>query len=335
MTITRLWDMAEGFGPIKNLLGAGDPNVHKIGGQWWMFLGAFQDTFKTNLFSASLPHGAPLSSSEWSFTTEESDPHRAASLVPQPGDGSWDAAGLHTPRYVQGIDASGRKVERIYYSGRTTEAVTGNSGSRYAIGMLERVDGAWIRRDDPVFVGTGDDPCALEPTVHYSDGKWRMWYNDAPNPGPGELPRYRINYVESRDGVTDWSAPVQFFSVADSYFDTSITDVGHGYEMVASRGGNHYLTTSFPEQGLWWYSSEAASGRRADWTADPVRILDSSGGAYWYANGVFGPCVRYGDTEADRNTMYVFFTGTYQPADPPFPAPFYFAVGRAEFGEPT
>ncbi|TCP56151.1 hypothetical protein EV191_10191 [Tamaricihabitans halophyticus] len=335
MTVTRIWSMAEGFGQVSNLLGVGDPNVHKIGDQWWMFLGGFQDTFKNNVFSACLPPGAPLSSTAWAFHTDASDPRRAMSLIPQPGEDCWDGAGLHTPRYVTGFDASGNAVERIYYSGRGSAEVIGNTGTRYAIGMLERSDGAWHRRAEPVFGGTEQHPFAVEPTVHYAEGKWRMWYNAAPTPGPGEQPRFRIKYTESRDGETGWSAPVDFFAGRESYFDTSIVQGAYGYELVASAGGNHFGTEPFPEQGLWWYEAKEAAGDRSYWSAEPVKILEVSGDVEWYANGVFGPSIQYGDTEADRDTMYVFFTGTYQPDSPPFPAPFFFAVGRAMLARPA
>jgi hypothetical protein len=89
----KLFDQTEGFGKITNVLGIADPDVHKIGDQWWMFFGGFQTTFKNNLFSASLPLGAPLKSQTWTITTSESDPKKAISLIEQPKEG-FDAHGL-------------------------------------------------------------------------------------------------------------------------------------------------------------------------------------------------------------------------------------------------
>jgi hypothetical protein len=133
------------------------------------------------------------------------------------------------------------------------------------------------------------------------------------------------------------------FSTEDGYFDNAIQPVDGHYEMVVARGTNLYGTPGFPAQGLWWLRSPRLSGRRADWTGTPVRLLDTDVDPLpWFANGGCGPSFHYGDTEADRDTMFVFFTGTYARTSwlkvaagrlarrrrPPVPAPFYLATGR-------
>lgn len=174
----KLFDMYDGFAPITNVLGMADPDVHKIGDRWWMFFGGLQDTMTNNLFYASLPPGAPLASTEWSIATDESDPHRAVPLVTQPDGNGWDRYGLHTPSYVRGVDphATGGPVERerVYYAGRSSDIVRGPDGphttSPFSIGVLERTDGEWVRRPEPILTGTAERPSVLEPQARYFDG---------------------------------------------------------------------------------------------------------------------------------------------------------------------
>lgn len=341
----KYFDMTEGIAPVRNIVGLGDPDVHKIGDRWVMFLGgATTNLFKVNLFCATLPPGAPLNSNDWSLITSGTRPRVARSLVAQPASGSWDAYGLHTPSYVRGIDPARGEQERVYYSGRSSRSSTGPT-SRFAIGYLERSPVGWARYGEPVLTGTPDRPSVLEPIVRYYQGKWRMWYlSTSHEAGPGEQPDHQLEYVESDDGTTGWSAPKVLFTTADGFFDNDVIEVDGGYEMVVARGHNLFDTPNFPRQGMWWLSSRYASGNRADWTSEPVRLLDDTDPLPWYANGAFGPSLRYGDTDADRDTLYVFFTGVYSKLNwpgvaikrvlgrkkPPVPAPFYFAVGRMQ-----
>lgn len=336
--VIQIFDTAKGYAPVNNLIAAGDPDVHKFGDRWWMFLGGAHTANKVNLFSASLPPGAPLNSPQWTITTDPSDPHTALPLVEQPEVGRWDEW-LHTPSYVRGValgatgnsDGGSEYCERIYYTGSSGAASSfGDSDDHrnFSIGMMEKTGDGWVRREDPVIVGTDANPRVFEPKTRYYEGKWRIWYLSAPyEAGPGELPQYRIEYVESDDGVTGWSKPKVLFPEADNYFDAVVTESGDsGYEMVVARGPNIFGTPGFPSQGLWWLSSRLPSGDRSDWTRNPVRILDADNGEPWYASGVYGPSLRYGDTPADRNTLYVFFTGAAKPE----PDPYVISVGRIE-----
>ena len=338
------FDMRTGLRPVRNVWGVSDPDVHKLGGRWVMFLGGFTNRLKVLLFSATLPEGAPLSSTAWSLVTEPGRPGQAVPLTPAPPRGQWDARGMHTPSYVRGRlpGPGGREEERIYYAGHASRAVTGKH-SRYAIGYLVRTPTGWQRHGPPVHTGTRQRPSVLEPRVRYDDGVWRMWYLSAPHEvGRGELPDYRLEYVEGDDGI-HWSAPQVLFSTEDGFFDNAVQHVDGHYEMVVARGTNLYGTAGYPAQGLWWLRSPRLSGRRADWTGTPVRLLDTDIDPLpWFANGGCGPSFHYGDTEADRDTMYVFFTGTYARASwlkvaagrlahrrrPPVPAPFHLATGR-------
>lgn len=327
----KLFDMAEGIGTVTNLIAVSDPDVHKFGDQWWMFLGCLQSSNKINLFSASLPPGAPLSSTEWEITTDPSDPHTATPVVEQPEEGRWDEW-LHTPNYVGGIDphapGSPAARERIYYTG--SRGGSSVEERLFSIGVLEKTDSVWVRRDEPVLTGTTDRPCVWEPKVRYYGGKWRIWYLNGPNEaGPGKLPHYQIKYSESDDGLTGWSTPRVLFTEEDNYFDAVVTEAGGGYEiyeMVVATSPNPFGTPGWPTpHGLWWMSADAPSGERSDWSREPVRILDAENGEPWYVGGVYGPSLHYGDAPADSDTLYVFFTGFIDPSEG-----FSLAVGRTQ-----
>jgi hypothetical protein len=338
------FDMLAGLGPVRNVWGVSDPDVHRIDGRWVMFLGGFTNRFRVQLFAAALPAGAPLSSTSWAMVTEPGRPSRAVPLVAGAPRGQWDAGGMHTPSYVRGRlpGAGGREEERIYYAGHASRAVTG-SRSRYAIGFLTRTPSGWRRHGPPVRTGTPERPSVLEPLVRNDDGVWRMWYLATPHEvGRGDLPDYQLEYAESDDGIR-WSDSRVLFPARDGYFDNAVQRVDDHYEMVVARGTNLYGTPGFPAQGLWWLRSSRLSGTRADWTAAPVPLLETDADPLpWFAAGGCGPSFHYGDTDADRDTLYVFFTGTrtgvswprtaarrlLQGRRPPVPAPFYLATGR-------
>jgi len=56
-----------------------------------MFLGGFTNRLKVLLFAATLPEGAPLSSTAWPLVTDPSSPGQAVPLTSAPPRGQWDA----------------------------------------------------------------------------------------------------------------------------------------------------------------------------------------------------------------------------------------------------
>ncbi len=318
----QIFDTAAGFAPVKNLVAIGDPNVQKLGNQWWMFVGAAHSGEKVNIFSASLPPGAPLSSDGWTITTVPGDPTEAAPLVEHPEEGRWDEW-LHTPSYARGHAGDGTgPCERLYYTGSKAAAAEERS---FSIGVLERSGEVWRRREDPVLRGVGERANVLEPKVMWSQGKWRMWVMaTAKEAGPDDLPDYQIHYLESDDGIGGWGDPQVLFDERDNFFDAVAIEAGEGIEMVVARAPNMFGAPGFPSQGLWWLSSPKPSGDRSDWTAPPVQLLDADHGARWYASGTYGPSLAYGDTPADSDTLYVFFTG----AAVPEPTPYVLSIAR-------
>lgn len=338
-SLTKLFDMHEGIPDVRNVLGVGDPDVHLIGGRWCMFLGGFQTSFRNGLFLLRLPPGAHLGSDEWRFDTVAGKPRRARPLISQPHRSAWDGYGLHEPCYVKGRLPDRHGVtERVYYTGRSSRRVAGNT-SPYAIGFLERTPLGWTRHPDPVITGAGEWPNALGAHVRYFAGKWRVWFCSTPKlAGKGEIQRNRIQYAESEDGV-NWSSPCTLFGEDEGYYHAVVEFTDAGYEMVATNGPNLYQTPGYPTLGMWLLRSQCPSGRRQDWShADPVLIAQPD---MWYANGIFGPSVVYGEVSGTK-VRHIFFSGVHARSRwsalagarlrrghrPPVPAPFYFAVGR-------
>lgn len=323
----QIFDTAAGFAPVENLIAIGDPHVAKFRDQWWMFFGAAHTGQKVNIFTASLPVGAPLSSDEWTITTVAGDPTRAVPLVEHPSEGQSDEW-LHTPSYASGPGSDGSTVERIYY---TANRRVSEEERLFSIGVLERSRGHWRRREELVWCGIGDRVNVLEPKVMWSQGKWRMWVMaTAEEAGPDDLPDYQIHYLESIDGIGDWSEPQVLFDERDNYFDAVAITTEERAEMVVARAPNMFATPGYPSQGLWWLSSPTPSGDRSDWTSSPVALLAADNGPRWCASGTYGPSIVYGDTDADRDVLYVFFTG----AAVPDPDPYVLSVARLTVRSP-
>lgn len=345
-----LFDMLTGLAPVRGVLGLSDPDVHWIDGRWTMFLGGFTSRFRNALFTAVLPPGAPLANPAWALVTRPGRSRRALAVTADTPHGTWDGHGMHTPSYVRVQRPDGSSEQRIYYAGRATRAHTGPH-SRYAIGVLRHTRSGWRRYGPPVHVGTPARPSVFEPLVRHEMGRYRMWYLSAVGEvGSGELPDYRLEYIDSEDGLANWSRPRVLFTPSEGYFDNAVIRVGDDYEMVVARGTNLHGTPDFPPQGLWWLRSERPSGVRDDWTAEPVRLLDTDIDPLpWFARGSCGPSVHYGDADTDRDTLYVFFTGTRarihwwrtaiarlgQGRRPPVPAPYHLAIGRITIPRPA
>jgi len=83
-TETKIFDPANGFGPLRDVVKVSDPTVVKRGHRWWLY-GAAEVAGRPGiqLVSASLPEGAPLSASGWALTPDLEDPHRVALTGPR------------------------------------------------------------------------------------------------------------------------------------------------------------------------------------------------------------------------------------------------------------
>lgn len=307
-----------------------------------MFVGGFQTNFKNNLFALQLPEHAALDSDAWQFVGERG---RATPLISQPDRTSWDHFGLHTPSYVRG-EVGGVPVERIFYAGRGSTRVVDNT-TPYSIGVLTRREGAWHRHPDPVLTGTGESPNVLEPKAAWLDGKWRVWFTTTPQEaGKHAQVRYRIDYVESDDGLTGWSKPVTVFDEADGYYDAAVSRAGErDFTLLLCRSTNLYGRAPFPEQGLWLASGGQNFGARDNWRIEGALLRCDAQTPEWYRHGPFGPslvtleqptprgasaCVFFSGVDSRRNWWSLAWRNLRRRKWPPPPAPFFFSLGRLD-----
>ncbi len=320
--MSKIFDPADGFGPFEDPYIATDSTLAKRDGRWWMYLGGkLMSKPGIQLFSASLPPGAPLSATGWTLTADPADPRKVAVVAPQQASEAWDLrGGRHCPSYVRGFDpAGGAWVERIYYAGGAE-----NAWGPYTIGYLEWDGRRWVEQPEPVFVANEEweRGSVYEPNLVYADGHWKMWYVAGSN---------RENHIvqgfaESRDGRGGWTRHEVVFPAEEKVFDFCVLPTPRGYEAVFSRV---WLADGPPPAwtGLWWCRSKAPSPRLADWSA-PVQILGAEGG---WQGAPFKPCLRYGETDPDR--MLVFFDGVYRRPEPSA-FPFVLTLGCLEMDRP-
>ncbi|WP_202879667.1 hypothetical protein [Serinicoccus kebangsaanensis] len=297
-----------------------------------MFLGGFSTSFRNRLYTATLTPGADPGSRSWRFVCDARG--RARALTVDPPKDAWDAEGMHTPSFVPAADG---QPARVYYTGRASKKQYGPDSS-YAIGALELIDGAWVRRDEPLIRGTAPRSSVLEPLVVHDRGRYVMWFQANPHEiGPGEYPDYELRVTESVDGVS-WSVPRVFSTPAKGFFDNTIARTRDGWLMVLARGPDLHGTGGFPEQGLWVSTTRELSADRSSWSV-PRHVLNTAdaGMPASLARGVYGPGVLY---DADTGRTVVYVTGVREaPSWPRFiaqrllrgrrpvvPSPFYLSV---------
>lgn len=333
--ITTLWDMVDGPMP-RGVLGLGDPDVHVIDATPTMFLGGFSTSFRNRLYTATLTPGADPVRASWRIRRDADG--RALPLAPDPPKGAWDTAGMHTPSYVPAVAG---QPARVYYTGRASRKHYGPRSS-YAIGALEFIDGAWVRREEPLIRGGGRRMSVLEPLVVHDRGRYVMWFQANPHEiGPGELPDYELRVTDSADGL-HWSPPRVFATAEEGFFDNAVARTDDGWLMVLARGANLHGTAGMPAQGLWVSTARTLSTDRGDWSP-PHHVLrtDEPGAPANIARGVYGPGVLH-DTATGRTVGYA--TGVREaPRWPLFlarriirgrravvPSPFYLSVAAIE-----
>ena len=87
-TETKIFDPADGFPPFDDPLVVTDSTLALRDGRWWMYLaGRLKSKEGIQIFSASLPDGAPLSTSGWALTPDADDPRKVAVLAGQEAAG--------------------------------------------------------------------------------------------------------------------------------------------------------------------------------------------------------------------------------------------------------
>ncbi|MGC2619456.1 MAG: hypothetical protein WA414_10480 [Acidobacteriaceae bacterium] len=319
---TKIFDPADGFGSVADLRELADSTLAFRDGRWWLYAaGQVSGSRSTQLFSASLPLGAPLSADGWQITVCGNDPIRAAVVCEHDRSAAWDLkGGRHCPCWVRGYDPhKGRWVERIYYAGGAEQM-----WGPYTIGFLEWDGDRWVDQPAPAFVA--EEPwehgSVFEPNVIYADGQWRMWYVAGSN-----HENYLIHgYAESEDGAADWTGRRIFAPPEMKLFDFAVTHGPGGYEAVFAR------VWLAPDEkpsatGLWWCRADFPSPDLSGWS-QPVQIMTAADQG-WHS-GPWKPCLRLDEQNPDQR--FVFFNGVYR-TEAPGPFPFNFTVGCLDIRE--
>ena len=312
------------FDPRDTSTGSGgaelvDASVAQRGEQWWMYLaGQAQGSGATDLYSASLPLGAPLSATGWkiSRSTREPLPVAGRSLSQ-----AWDGkGGRHCPCYVRGWDHSEREWrERIYYAGAAQ-----NLWGPYTIGFLEWDGQRWMDKVSPVFTATEDweHGSVYEPNLIYHDGKWKMWYVA----GSNHEDYLAQGYAESENGI-NWSQHRLFAPPEMRMFDFCTLQRGGSFDAIFARVWVREGSAP-PESGLWWCRSPEPSAKLSDWS-QPIQIMTAEDRG-WHS-GPWKPSFQF--EQATGNRALVFFDGSYRTSDPG-PFPFAFTLGCLEIDLP-
>ena len=316
---TKIFDPADGFSPLTDPGNVTDCTLAKRDGRWWMYLaGTVLGKHGIDLFSASLPAGAPLAATGWKLTPDPNNPSKIALLSGQQASAPWDLkGGRHCPSYVRGWDPSrGAWIERIYYAGGA-EQVWGP----YTIGYLEWDGKQWIDQPSPVFRAEEDweHRSVYEPNLIYTDGKWKMWYVA----GSNQEDYLGHGYAESPDGRTNWTKHKLFAPPDLKLFDFRVLPTKTRYESVFSRV---WLAPSGaqPDTGLWWCTCDHPAEELSEWSP-PVQIMNAE--SHGWHSGPWRPAVQY--SENDPNRMFIFFDGIYRKNEPG-PFPFAFTLGCLE-----
>lgn len=298
-----------------------DASIVKRNEQWWLYLaGQVGGYGATDLYSATLPVGAPLSATGWKLACAAGG--ELSPLAARNHSFAWDGkGGRHCPSYVKGWDSRrGEWVERIYYAGASE-----NLWGPYTIGYLEREGEQWVGQPAPAFIADEEweRGSVYEPNLIYHDGKWKMWYVAGSNQED-----YLVHgYAESEDGKSGWSKHVLFAPPEMKLFDFCVRQRGEEFDAIFSMVwvGQDAPT---PETGLWWCRATSPSGTLADW-GKPVQIMTAEDRG-WHS-GPWKPSFQFHEQEQAR--ALVFFDGLYRTSDPG-PFPFAFTLGCLELDLP-
>jgi hypothetical protein len=317
--LRRKWKVFDPRDPQTGSAGAelSDATVVERGGRWWMYVAGQANGFgPTELYSASLDVGSPLSPNGW---TLDRDAH--AQLVPLAGrnhSSEWDGkGGRHCPSYVKGWDPTKSEwVERIYYAGAVD-----NLWGPYTIGFLEWDGETWVDQPEPAFAPKKDweHGSVYEPNLVYHDGRWKMWYVAGSNHED-----YLVHgYSESNDGRTGWSDRAVFAQPEMKMFDFCVRQRSNCIDAIFARVWLKEGTPP-PETGLWWCRAEKPSGTFSDW-GQPIQIMTAAN-CGWHS-GPWKPSIASAGDSGERTL--VFFDGLYRTSDPG-PFPFAFTLGCLE-----
>jgi hypothetical protein len=282
-----------------------------------MYLAGQADGYgATDIYSASLPSGVPLSGTGWILTRDATG--KLAPVAERSLSWAWDGnGGRHCPSYVKGWEPTkGEWVERIYYAGAAD-----NLWGPYTIGFLQWAGDKWIHQPGPAFAANEDweHGSVYEPNLIYHDGKWRMWYVAGSNQED-----YLVHgYAESEDGSTGWSKHAVFAPPDMKMFDFCVRQRGNAFDAIFARVSVGEGPPP-PETGLWWCTASRPSSRLTDWS-QPIQIMTAEDRG-WHS-GPWKPSFQFDEQIGER--AFVFFDGLYRTSDLG-PFPFAFTLGCIE-----
>jgi hypothetical protein len=307
----------QGLYGVKKWAAVGDPDLIRIGNQWWMFFAAGPGPGRpVEYFSAYLPPGASLETS----TTFPSDPKgwhilgaqadgqgSPVPVIPAPEKGGWDAAGAETATVTRGPD--GDIV--FYYSGYSASPYTGNP---MKLGLLRNIrDGVGVPdARNPIMSsinewenypkGVGE---LLEPAVRYlpQQKKWVMIYTAGA--WWGKPANNELTYADSSDGV-HWEhrKPLGFGSPyynADWLFNAD----KKRYEMTVAKDSTGKGGPT--PRDIVWLSSTRPDAAKADWTGEVTLLQYNLPGGDFYKNGALSPAMQYGNLPGESKRLFVYF----------------------------
>lgn len=150
----RLGTEVQIFDPCDTATGSeevADASVVKRNEQWWMYLaGQASGHGATDIYSASLLSGSPLSATGWKLTRSATG--HLTPLAARRVSSVWDGkGGRHCPSYVKGWD---------------------------------RQKSEWVDQPEPAFTASEawEHGSVYEPNLIYHEGKWKIKNDPGPFP---------------------------------------------------------------------------------------------------------------------------------------------------------
>ena len=278
--------------PSWKFFNATDPSVAKINNQWTMFFTAMDANNRLHILSATKPVGEVLNEKNW--TVNETP-------ILSPSENGWDSDAVETCSY---IEAAGE--QRLYFTGWTRPKEE-NGKCNYAIGMAKKVNGKWVKLEEPVLkpenaweISPYGSILGDQAIVHL--GIWVMYYQVGTNDN-----KTATVMAVSQDGI-NWLPENR--TIVDFAPSTATSNLPNGpYHLDAKRiNGKVCLIGWLPnedlnKQGIWFVSGnsilkEGVDSNFSNWKL----LLSETFGPDWFApkdtslqkrheNGLFGSCL--------------------------------------------
>lgn len=281
----------DGLNIATNWFHASDPELFKVGNQWFMLFTSINFLAgggqKLNILVASLPAGEPLSApaSHWQIMKNGSGQPNVA-LAPTSNSSAWDSDAIETVSYVSGFDPTqGKTVDRLYYLGWKEQ-----TPPQYKIGMAEYISGAWVKSPNPVLTATqpwemfnggsflGDASAYFEA----STGFWHLYYQSTTTDNG---PRTVTVHAWSADGKT-WPAAQRELVNSNPPSPSTIAPAGPYHIDVFNSAGFFFFAGWVPnianlnQQGLWMARNSGLAFNQTKW----FQILSDKDAPSWRAN---------------------------------------------------